>query len=308
MGLLWGGEGVGSMYALVRLTLSSDEILEISDADFRDLKNSREILTNALHIEANFCAVCESYKLIEINYFKTSLDAMIYNWPTNEDFYRTKYEYNALMIAALATVRLYTISIENHAAKIIGKELATKKIKEIKEKKLKTVFEYRAMEAIRNLSQHSGFPVHNFSIGSEWIGDKNLASTEYFFCADEVSGGRKFEKEIIDEIKERGGRINLRDCFRVYFNALCELHTEVRDLISESVQRAEGSRKEMGRRWQSQFDDKSLVGVVACKMESNLLDKSIMPVYLEAFGDKNREHLKMKMSSFAHMDKRAIKL
>jgi hypothetical protein len=112
-------------------------------------------------------------------------------------------------------------------------------IKKFKHGLYDNYFGYRFLEELRNHVQHCGLPVQMIRFGERLAERKEGDQIEFTitpkFTLDYLEGGDKFKKSILEEVKSRGGKIDLRKPTREYISCLVRLHGELRKTFSEIV-------------------------------------------------------------------------
>ena len=92
------------------------------------------------------------------------------------------------------------------------------------------------METLRNYSQHNGLPVQLVTINSKNTNDKQINLLEYSIDISSIKQklltDGKIKKSVIKEFEEK---IDLKTAIRNYIQCLSQVHCEIRELISRSV-------------------------------------------------------------------------
>jgi hypothetical protein len=93
---------------------------------------------------------------------------------------------------------------------------------------------YRMFEALRNHSQHCGFPIHSVSYTNQSEGvppyTRARLSLSPIVDIDKLAQNKKFKKSILEEMKHLGQRVDLKSHLREYIRGIARVHYYFRAL------------------------------------------------------------------------------
>lgn len=187
-------------------------------------------------------AIEEKYEIIISNYIefeKQVANEIISNMtilPFDlEHFLKSALSLNIRLVNLLTSFRLYGDQLSKHITSCFsGKQKLNEKIKKWFSYEYDNNFEYRFMEALRNHVQHSGLPVHNYSVKYSWNNDRSQLHNSLYFSAkkSELISNNKFKKSIINEMPED---VDLLNASRSYIESISRIHSQARELIDYKV-------------------------------------------------------------------------
>jgi hypothetical protein len=98
------------------------------------------------------------------------------------------------------------------------------------------------MEALRNYTQHCGFPVHamilRFEREDTSTGPLRRTGLQLFVGVQHLKEDWQFKKAVLPDLEpraDRHGYVNLTPFVREYIEKLCDLHESLRGRIAEDV-------------------------------------------------------------------------
>jgi hypothetical protein len=295
-------------FVLTRFALGKHETILLTKEQYDQIALSRETISEITVFEEKFFAICELFREIEKFTFETSLRNMVYLAPSTNDFYLARAIFGSKLASLLSAVRLYNESIFFHAEMISNGVLTKEDIKAVSSTRYDNSFPYRMMEALRNYSQHSSLPVHSSRFGGSWDNEMKWLtfSTDFYLDVDELIGDKKFKSEIKNEFEAAGGKFDLKNGARSYFSSVCEMHTEFRSRFNPFLVKSDSVMKHWQDEWLKVDKDNSLVGVVACALIGELIDKKLEKVFIKTHTDEYRDTLEKRTGAIVNMAKRNV--
>jgi hypothetical protein len=169
-------------YKLAREVLDSSASIELSEAEYLQLKSAQKNLIEALFMEEKLDVVISNYLELETDLLSSAARHMVQR---NQDYIWFQTERNLLnrrLVNLLSACRSYVDQTKHHLSNIFGNESdVVTKIEEYKTKQYEQCLGYRVMEALRNYVQHRGFPIHAVTYNSQWVESKSEEKNKLLF-------------------------------------------------------------------------------------------------------------------------------
>lgn len=280
-----------------------DEI-EITKDDYDAIVSARKMLTEVTLIEEKFTGICAHYCEIQRFLFDASLNNMMYGLKAVPAIHSIGAEFGRLLSSFLSSVRLYTDSSLSVVPKITKGRIGNEGVKKFFSHEFDNNYSFRAMEAIRNYSQHSSSPVHSAKYNSYWKDDSIIFESHFFFTSSRIEDRSKFKVTVLREIEENGGRFDLKEGLRSYFASVCNVHEKFREESKPERLAYNETIKRWQEAWTAKFGDEKLIGVVACKTKGGLVDDDSYLAYISIQSDEYRTSLEEKVTSLRNMEKK----
>jgi hypothetical protein len=227
-------------YRLRRPVTVGRQFREISKDDFNEWRSTQKKLLAVFNIEVTFDLLIENYAEFERDLLSLGLRIALFG--ERGEPLETYREVNRRVANLLSSARLYLDQIPQELNTIHGKKSKqADSFKECTSRQYDSSLAYRVMEALRNHSQHFGFPVHAAAHSLAWENtnaDSRLrAGLDLFVSVQNVKENRKFNKKVLDELAAvaEKGHVNLTRLVREYVEKLCEVHKFLRSLISDDI-------------------------------------------------------------------------
>jgi hypothetical protein len=240
--------------------------IEITEDEYSELENARNILSGALAIEEKYEIVIVNYLDFEKEMLSRTAEDMIRSDKGYSDMFEVRLHLNTRLLNLLTAARLYVDQLSQDVQRCVPNDNSAKEqIEKLFAKEYDENREYRFMEALRNHVQHSGIPVHQMCQNLEWTALDNSGLLEFSMelaslrsCLREDP---QFKKTVLDELDER---VDLKMAARKYVQSVSSVQEAARSIVAEPVktarERIEGSRRRYG-----EVSGGDLVGVCACK-------------------------------------------
>lgn len=252
------------------MILGSTIAQRIDQEQFVQLKRSRNILLSARAIEEKYDLLIENYLEFEKELLSRTVEQMIFDKISYDDFYELRSILNRRVINLLTSTKLYKDQIEKHVRECVAvtksAELFTKPL--FSEEYDKN-YEYRFLEAIRNHVQHYGLAIHSYSLPSKWVGDddnrKVVNTIQLFTHKEELDKDSQFHKKTLRELDEK---IDLITAIRVYVNSFNIIHQKIRTIIDTNIIEARDNINKTIQEYENLNSGKS-IGIYAFSVASN---------------------------------------
>lgn len=215
-------------------SLSGPEV-PLSRSEFVELKQARSILIDALAFEQKFELLLANWLALEVAATELGLQAKVDHRRTQ--WYEKGSEWfnvlNRHVMNMLTTAQAY----EDQVKRDFKSAPMSPSFKEEAEARFSKAFDssfnYRFMDALRNVAQHGQLPVHNVGGG---LGKGHWAeSLPFHALRKEIEGDRRFRAATL---KETPDSVDLRVAARDYVGNLSEVHVDLRKMVNPHVDSA----------------------------------------------------------------------
>lgn len=279
-------------YEIRRMILSAPGGVVIDEADFHQIQEAQDATFQVIAIEQGFDMVVESYIEFEEELIRNSLRNMVCRDLDYFGFQKQLNSINRRLGATLSAVRSYIDQTDSRLCTLYGKDGEVRsKFNELKSTHYDEHFEYRAMEALRNYSQHNDFIVQSLTHNLKWIDGTEererilVFSLEPKILPSNLMRQNKLKSSIAEEMLSKGDSINIRFVMKKYISCLGEVHEQLRSWMRNDIQKWEESVNEVFQKYRSAFPDESdTIGLAAIKRNDEkeiVKEVRIFPQFLE---------------------------
>jgi hypothetical protein len=295
-------------YVLCRLAVGAPGQIDISEAEFLNLKNDVKALVEVAGAEEKFAAFIDNYFEFEQGLLQEALHSMIYNDYLLEDPVKPKNTVNRRLLNLLTTVKLYLDSYPQHAKSLLPVGDGLEDLKEAPSRAYDRSLGYRVMEALRNYGQHESFPIHGWTVHHWWDESTepslHRASVNPILRIEELAASKKFKKAVVAELEGLDKPIELKPFAREYIEQLGAVHEEFRKATSALVREATDRIEHAVSRFVTEFPG-SRKPIVALPVDERGL-RAGDPVYLSAVVMEHLPRLKRRIGLLANYSKRRV--
>ena len=299
-------------YGITTIVAGSPGFVDISEVEYKRIKAAIANLFELLFFEEKLDLVTENFQEYEAELLSIASRDMVFH---NEDYFSMSRERNILcrrIVNLLSACRMYLDQSIHHIKNMYGENSDNVNLlkKEIASQ-YDLNFGYRAMEALRNYTQHRGFPIHSVRFSGIWLDINSEENSRLMHTvipliyASDLADVSRFKQTVLDEIlsmKSKDG-IDIRPLIRDYIEGLGKIHEKVRESIHPDVEKWEGIINDTIKMYQGEFGaEVSLAGlaIVAQKDDNHWIEKrTIFKEFIE-----RRRALERKNSIFVNLHKR----
>lgn len=295
-------------YGITRMVIGGEsEFIPIPKSEFEQVRNSKNVLIEALRIEEKFELLLENFIEYETDLMDISNRFMIYRSRNYHWFQEKQNLINRRILNLLSACRLYQDQTPHHLNKIFGKgskqnSIVSEKMSEMYDNH----FSYRVMEAYRNYTQHRGFPIHYITLHSKRLeGDK---SDQLKFAVtprikiEKLKEDKKFKKKILKEVEDQEV-LDFKPLIRGYIGCFGEVQTKVRDILKNDLEESENYIDNIVSRFEDEFGSETeLAGISVVAKKDRKVDKSIS-IELKKVNQRRKE-LAKKNRTLSNLDTR----
>jgi hypothetical protein len=284
-------------FELTRLVLERSEPVKMSEAEFNEIDDAKTAVMEAVFIEQKFDTVVENYLELETCFLDATARIMLLGNQDYQWFQTERNLYNRRFVNLLSACRSYLDRCEPHVTTMKLRDDAAHQVSLRKSQHYDTCFGYRLMEAIRNFVQHRGFPIHAVAYPSRTLGEGQHERIEFslspYIKADYLASDEKFKGLILQELTQRGGRINLKPLIRDYVSALADVHELLRHISKDRLQMCQNILLQAIDKFQAVNPNvESVVGLAAVAKENGTPVRSV-PIFkdlLDYQGEMERKN------------------
>lgn len=245
--------------------------LKLSEAHAEKLRKSADVIWSALELEELFDAVIDDYLELENSILSAASFHAVRHGKSSFDIHSTRRTLNRRMMHLLTTARTYLDSTPKLVARIDG---GIRDPRAAYSHEYDARLGYRVLEAMRNLAQHHGFPIHGVSLGGRWL-ERTATTTEtiMYYCAPyvllrELEKDPKFKPKVLAELKVAGDKIDVRPLAREYVDGLASAHAQIRASIEAATQSASDYLQYTIDAWQKISNGSDPLGLHLVRMET----------------------------------------
>ena len=225
-------------YYLRGSSLSETKFVSINKLMFDEIAEAHKFYVDIILIEENYDTVVENYYEFERELIDIVARHMLFD-VTDEVFLGQTSLVNRRLLNLLSAVRMYTDHTRRQLIKSFGKKSAVLCSFQDKSRNLKeTNAGFFLLDHVRNYSQHAGYAVDSFSVGTSFtpVGDSRLRlyDMESKLSISEIVQDPRTDpalKSRISEIEQK----DAKDVIRDGIDGLSELHQHLRDNIEEHL-------------------------------------------------------------------------
>jgi hypothetical protein len=246
-------------------------------------------------IEQKYDLLIENYIDLENNLLQTATRQMIQNKIDYRYMIEQRLATTRLVGNLLSSCRLYVDHTDHHLS-VISENYPDfrARFKDLRHEKYDENIEYQTLEALRNYSQHRGFPVHTLTFGSSWDEGpksepsekgKNLGDTLSFrvtpyLDVEDLATDKKFKKSVAKQLQsKRATKIDLILFIRRYVGLISEIHQEIRKFYAEEISEAQASISAAIKKFERKAGIDRAVGIAAMSLDSRGIKRED-PVFL----------------------------
>lgn len=299
-------------FELRRMVFEAPGGLIIDQNFFNEVKAAKDNIFNVIRIEEDFDTVLLSYLEFEKELINYSLEQMVFHNLEYFGFQGQRNNINRRLGATLSAVRAYI----DHTDRVLCKMFdpngrIRQEFLKVKSTHYDEHFEYRAMETLRNYSQHCDILIHSLTHHLKWVGEGENRVLEFSiepkmvpkYFLDEKD---KIKKNVRDEVATKGESISIQAVIRRYISCLGDVHENLRVLLSDDLKTWEELIYEVFKTYENSFlEDKNKPGLALIRRDGdkNVIEEiGIFPQFIEY-----RKQLEKKNSSLGLIHTRTVR-
>lgn len=229
-------------YALFRFALDSGRHVEITEVELQEIMLAARTLDEIAEIEIKFDILYSNFIELENEVASRSIYFAYRREVSKSEFWDTKLSFNRRLINILTSARMYIDQSKQHVNNI-GLHPHKKDVEIIFNNEYDKSLSYRIMEALRNYTQHRGLPIQSLSQNMRRLNkDDELSEIEhnmaFSISPPEIEKDKKFKSEVLEEMKGKGDRLDLRPIVREYIECIGNIHGQIRISTQKSEEKS----------------------------------------------------------------------
>lgn len=295
-------------YGLTRLILDKKAFLPLDHDGFERARAAKDLIVEALGGEEKFNLLLENFAEYESELLQLALHGIVFADTSWSDSIAKIHTINRRLLNVLSAGRLYLDQTRHSVSSIFGDrspELGAIKTKMSEEYDAR--FGYRVMEALRNFVQHRGLGVHHITHQSWWVELEDEHRCRHTLVPSlqirdlQEAGG--FKSSVLEELEEKGERVDLRPLVREYVTGIARVQEEFRRLCRSKVEDATGYFAELMARYREEGEEDILGLAAVQRAEDGTIMESV-----QIFEDllQRRTWLAQKNSRSQYVDKHFV--
>jgi hypothetical protein len=163
------------------------------------------------------------------------------------------------------------------------------------------------MEKLRNYVQHRGLPIHMISFDFKRIDADSSFKLLYTITPNltpkQIEKDKRFNREVLFEMKEKGGDIDIRPLVREYVEVLADIHTELRKVLQGFLPKWEEIILNVIERFKKEFQGVTPLGLELIAEDNGEISDSAA-IFTELI--ESRKYLEKKNQNLINLTKRYV--
>ena len=212
----------------------------LSGSEYAELIQTKERLIEVYHIEEKFDLLLGNYSELENSLLTSAVEHMVYG-PQGAQWYLTQKNYIVRRIVnLLGSCRLYIDQTRHHLSRIYGRSTEIPDaFKSLVHSEYNSCSSYRIMDALRNYSQHRGYPFQAMGFPIKMVDPKNsknmLFSITPLIQPKIMAKDHRTKRNILNELMSKGEYVDIKPIYREYIESLWRIHSGLRAMIAHHV-------------------------------------------------------------------------
>lgn len=223
-------------YAIAQNVLGSTLQVPITQSDFEAAEVSYHRLQLVVAAEERFDATARNFLDLESDMLASTLETTFVGFGAGMEQMAIRRLLNRRMSNLLSAARAYIDHMRRAAKELFGGDSRSEDIINHFSHHYDNHLGYRALEALRNYSQHYGFPIHSVrysvKVLSEKPGTPIMHTVSPILDVAILKSDGQFKASVLKELQSKSQLIDLRPLTRRYISCLAEVHGLFRTHIS----------------------------------------------------------------------------
>ena len=291
-------------HALARMVIGSPSEVRLTETEYEELKVARDAVLELLFAEEKYDLVVQNYLEFETELLGTTVQNILTNATDWQWFQSKRGLLNRRLVNLLSAARGY-IDHFGHVVHVLFGRDSPRALASMAQlsRHYDSCLGYRVLDALRNYTQHRGFPIHALELSSKLLESEPRNRFKFgiavYTKTSYLREEKKFKAAVLEELDNLGGRVDLKPLVRDYVAALAESHESLRVDLTDSVALWEGSIEAAIERFRSAFpSEPSLKGLAAVVIDGQRRTGEV-PLFSEFI--QYRRHLALKNSGLKRL-------
>jgi hypothetical protein len=264
-----------STFGFARTVLESTVFLEIAADEYSALLAAKDFVLEVLSFEEKFDLVVSNHIELEKTLNDVAAEHMVRQEYDYDSMHDVRVLINQRVQNLLSAARLYLDHGAHHCGNLeaVVPNLATE-FDVLRTAQYDKCDSYRIAEALRNHSQHRGFPIDTYTSQNGWVDrspegrDVMLHRIDMHLDVDELRRGGRVKEAVLQDIESRGKRPDARPILREYVDRLSRLHEATRLKLKGPLAGREALIEGAMQRFKAAFPgERSIIGLAAVQRD-----------------------------------------
>jgi hypothetical protein len=269
-------------YGITKLVGGFSGFIELSEEEFEATKTAKNSLLQILFIEEKFDLVLQNYLEYEAELLNSAARNMLFREESNSWIHSERNLISRRIVNLLTTGRLYLDQSIHHVKSVYtGDSEKLDRIRKERSIQYDSRLGYRVLEALRNYVQHRGFPIQAISFPTvrveREVESRILFTLVPYILVNALEDDGKFKRSVLEELKTKGEKIDIRPLVRQYIAGLGEVHDKTRELLEGDRQAWEEVIRAKIKRFEAAYGSaSSTIAVVAESEEGRVIERELV--------------------------------
>jgi hypothetical protein len=254
-------------YFLRRRVLGDERRIDLSLSQYDGITGAIARLLESLFIEEKLGMLLGNWIELEQHLLSLALSAQVgltADWSASIE---QVFTVNRRLVNLLSSCRVYIDHVRHSLSTIYGPDSQqVLAFKESLAEKYDSSGDYRAMEALRNYTQHRGIPVREIRSTQTLVTTGQTQRIRHHVAAyihtEELVSDKDFKAKVAAELATRGAKLDMRPMWRTYVECLGDAHGQLRVRMANDVSEWEQAVRQSISLFQGTFGDDA-VGLAA---------------------------------------------
>jgi len=226
-------------YVLRRGVIGSRGAVDIDEAQYLAIRQAGDGVDLLASIEEKFDILFENFIELEEEISRIVLHEMYRSLNSYPELQTLRVRISRRVVNLLTAGRLYTDQLQGDLKR--GRKLGLAvDVEALVEAARNGSFEFRLVEAIRNVVQHRALPVDAYRFGGRWLDEDGRPwkapleakflrhSADFYIRSATLQNDRLLDRKFLATVAKRGEQISLLPVLRAYMDAIGRIHEQVR--------------------------------------------------------------------------------
>jgi hypothetical protein len=263
-------------YAIVQDVLGSDVSIPLSYVEFDEIRLAHAALLQLVSAEEKFDALARNFLELETDLLRLTAEHFFAGNAETFGHMSIRRTLNRRMLNVLSSARGYLDHLKHAVPLFFGQaDRRSTAFLDLLSKSYDTTFGYRVMEALRNYSQHRGFPIQSVSLNAHNQRNEARNQLRYGISINLspalLESDKAFKASVLAELQLIGDKIDLKPLTRDYVSCLAKIHERLRESVAVDADRWEATIDVAIQKYRSgSSNQSSVVGLYAARIEHSV--------------------------------------
>tara|TARA_B110001454_G_scaffold122236_1_gene114113 strand:+ start:82 stop:999 length:918 start_codon:yes stop_codon:yes gene_type:complete len=267
-------------FFVARQVLEAHQEVSITEDQYQRVQHAFERLHELVLLEERFDAIAGGFLDFEKAMLAGMLDFTYAGFKGGLHQMSVRRQLNRLLMNALSAARGYIDHLPQTCGAVFGKaDARTESCLKSLSASYDSMLGYRMFEALRNHSQHCGFPIHSISYAHQGEGEapysRSRLSLSPIADTSELAQNEKFKRSILAEMKQLGSRVDLKPFLREYMRGIARAHYQFRGYATEVSDAYRNAASELTRLFATEAGSSDLLALHATSSKDGWIVGSV---------------------------------